>query len=249
MEPEIIAACVTAVGALLATVVAVIATGRFTVRSSGQAAERNAAATLASAEKMSAATIAASRHATDAALEQTRLMISAAREVRIWEKRAELYVDLIAQVMTQSSRQLRMQARFVSADDVQLEPATPEQEASRLMIHARLDAFGSQAILDAYEAAIAAYWEAQRTWFLWKALFDQGTAETREGRLAQIAERNRQREEVDDALVLVNSLNQKLIEAIRRELSDHGGGAGPARAGWLSAAITGDGAPSSGEVD
>lgn len=196
MEPEIIAACVTTVGALLATVGAVIGTGVFTVKSSRQSAERTAAATLASAEAMSKATIAASRHATDAALEQTRSMISSAHEARLWEKRAAVYVDLIAQVMTQSIRQLRVQGGSVSANNANLEPATAEEETARLMIHARLDAFGSQAVLNAYEAAILAYGQAQRVWFRWKALTDESVAETREARSAQVTERQRQHQMV-----------------------------------------------------
>ncbi|MEV1171226.1 hypothetical protein [Nonomuraea sp. NPDC049784] len=91
MDATVIAAVVGVGGAVLTAITSVVATI--------WAARRAATAALASAEKTAQATLESAGKATDAGLEATRLTLAFEHDRRVWEKRAELYVDTIAFVI------------------------------------------------------------------------------------------------------------------------------------------------------
>lgn len=125
------------------------------------AAHRGASGNLDSATISSNAIIQAALQTADTANETTRRTLEADRERRLWERRADLYVEVLAFIAhRQIKRQDAIKEYMWSPPDIQAlidERISSYAPPYGFQMEARIRAFASSAIVEAYLAATKAH--------------------------------------------------------------------------------------------
>jgi len=169
------------------------------------------------------------RKATEAAIEasaaDTRATLAAAREDRLWDKRCAAYEETLAEVRHRQMKR-RHDLRGLRWDE-----ATEQQQAAFFdsyqppnwfQAQARMTAYASRSVLDAFEASENAHLEVRARYLRYKAMADDNREASQTGNLA-LAHDGRAtvdaRHEVDPALDLAEQADQALRALIRDELS------------------------------
>jgi hypothetical protein len=155
----------------------------------------------------------------DAAAENTARALDAAREERIWEKRAEAYLDAMRFVRH------RQEARENATRTIRYDDATEERIRESLAnfrlpesrdVELRLLAYASQQVIDAVEASGQAHQQIERAYQDWT----EATGRAKSGGLSasDAAQAIEARTAVRQALKEADSKDEALLVAIREDL-------------------------------
>ncbi len=175
----------------------------------------------------------------DAAAENTARALDAAREERLWDKRAEAYVDALYVVRHRQER--RSDAMRTIRFDQATEAAHQEWLASFKLpdepgVEMRLLAYASELVLVAARTAGAANAKAEQAYLHWKSLTEEARQNAPDAPAADqaIAAQRAIQPTVDEAI----AADEALLAAIRADLHSR-----PSQAPSMPLGNSGDGLP------
>jgi len=210
----------------LRSVDSTIAAAIITAISSGAIAALGIFGTLRAASKGAESTREATARANTAALDTTRLTLAAEHERRLWERRAEVYVELLAEsAHQQAGREYKLKSfrrdeatEKAIADVIRSYVPRPWFE-----LEARVRAFASEQVIVAYDTARRAHMTAFAIDEAWQEMVAEATSVPGGPAAQQLASGEPMGLKVKDALTTAHSADTALMEAIRAELHSRPG--------------------------